>query len=1169
MAFTHLHLHTEFSLLDGACRIKQLVKRLKKLNMDSCAITDHGNMYGAINFYKACKEEKIKAIIGCEVYICKDMGDKSPENRETSHLILLCETNEGYKNLMKLVSAAFIDGYYYKPRIDYELLKQHSKGLIALSACLSGDLPKLLLADRYEKAKCYAQDMQNIFGKDNYFIELMNHGILEEKEILPKLLKLSDETGIPTVCTNDCHYLEKKDAEAQEILMCIQTGKKLEDNDRMRMTTNEFYVKSEAEMLECFPNLEDSINRTHEIAERCNVDFDFSKIHLPRYEIKSDETAYDMLTRLCFEGFNERYPDKNPEALERLKYELSVIEQMGYVDYFLIVWDFIKFARQNEIMVGPGRGSAAGSIVAFCLYITQVDPIKHKLLFERFLNPERITMPDIDVDFCYERRQEVIDYVAQKYGQDHVSQIITFGTMAARGVIRDVGRVLNYGYQEVDKIAKLVPNELGITIEKALEISKELQSLYEADSKIKKLIDTSLLLEGMPRHSGTHAAGVLITNKPAVEYVPLQKNEGVVTTQFPMGDIESLGLLKMDFLGLRTLTVIRDALKLIEKQGLKIKQEDIPLDDSSVYSMISEGDTLGVFQLEGSGMRSFLSSMKPSCFEDVVAAISLYRPGPMDSIPKYIHGKEDKKNISYITPKLAPILDVTYGCMVYQEQVMQIVRDLAGYSYGQSDLVRRAMAKKKHDVMEKERVNFIYGAAKNGIDTDIANKIFDEMTSFASYAFNKSHAAGYCYLSVQTAWLKKHYPHEFFAATLSSMMGNTAKISSYIHYCKKTGIKVLAPHINNSDGKFTIDTINGEKCIRFGMLAIKGLGEKIAEQIVAERTKNGPFKSIYDFVDRIDSTVINKRCLESLIYSGCLDSLGANRNQLLMIYEKLLQNKSKNTKNANQNQLSLFDVLEEDNNAENEDYPNVSELNFRKLLSFEKAMTGLYMSGHPLDSYSDILNRLPMNIADIKELEELPDFGQRHDGKNVSIGAIISKVNIRTTSKKEQMASLVIEDLSSEIEAVVFNKTFNRLSDMLYEDNIVIVSGKISVQDEKPISIIVNNILPLNDESLKLCSSNGAVDNKKTTPIKNDTNKNLPISELAKIATSKVLLTINSNQLEYFNDFLAFQNGNIPVYFKLKDVSRILLAPKEKWLNSLDILDKIEIDNVEVEIKNE
>ncbi len=1138
MAFAHLHLHTEYSLLDGACRIKPLMQRLKSLGMDACAMTDHGVMYGAIDFFQACKESDIHPVIGCEVYVCPNMDEKGTYAREYSHLILLCENNTGYRNLTKLVSEGYTRGFYYKPRIDYELLKQHSEGLIALTACLSGDLPRLLLEGRYEDAKKYALTMRETFGENNFFIEIMDHGIREEKEVLPKLIQLSRETGIPLVATNDCHYLEKEDAAAQEVLMCIQTGKTLDDEYRMRMETQELYVKSEAEMLRLFPGLEDAVHITQDIAKRCNVTFDFHTIHLPAFPISSGDTSDGMLRRLCEQGFAERYPENPPEARARLEYELKTISSMGYIDYFLIVWDFIKYAKDNGIMVGPGRGSSAGSIVAYCLDITMADPLKYNLLFERFLNPERITMPDIDVDFCFERRQEVIDYVAEKYGADHVSQIITFGTMAARGVIRDVGRVLGYSYQEVDIIAKMVPMELGITLEKALRINPEFQASKDNDPRVDKLVSTALLLEGMPRHAGTHAAGVLITKEPVLHYVPLQKNDEVITTQFPMGDIEKLGLLKMDFLGLRTLTVIRDTLDLIKHQGIHMKPEDIPMDDPATYEMISSGDTDGVFQLEGSGMRNFLTAMKPKVFEDIIAAISLYRPGPMESIPRYIAGKHDPSSIRYITPELAPILDVTYGCIVYQEQVMQIVRDLAGYSYGRSDLVRRAMSKKKHDVMARERHNFVYGlpeegvpgAVAKGIKAEAAEQIFDEMTSFASYAFNKSHAAAYGIVSVQTAWLKKHYPAEYMAAVMSSMIGNASKIAGYIHYCRKAGIPLLPPSINQSVGKFSVILENGKKCIRFGLSAVKGIGEKAVESIVREREEHGPFISIFDFCNRLNSEYVNKRCVESLIKSGSFDGLGGNRNQCSQVYEQVMDANNQRKRNNIKGQVSLFESAAPlRQQVVRETYPNTPEYPWHELLAMEKEVTGVYISGHPLDEYADALEKLTCNTASIQELSELEDHGLSEDGKSVQMGGLVSALRPKATRKGGMMAFLTLEDLTGQIECLLFPQVYERFSHMLKQDAAVKLTGKLSVREDEDTKLLVDTIEKLNYEAPKQPGND---------------------MEQARNAETKVYIRLHRNDMPQCERILKKMPGNVPVYLNLPEEGITLLSPRDWWCDN-------------------
>lgn len=1021
MSFTHLHLHTEYSLLDGACRIPKLVERIKALGMTSCAITDHGVMYGCIDFYSAMKDAGIKPIIGCEVYVCRDRLDKSAANREYSHLILLCENNTGYQNLMKLVSEGFLTGYYYRPRIDYNLIRQHSEGLICLSACLSGDLPKLLLQGRYDDAEAYVREMQDIFGEKNFYVEIMDHGIREEKIVMPRLISLAREMNVPLVATNDCHYLEEKDADAQEVLLCIQTGKTLDDANRMRMDTRQLYVKSEDEMRTLFAACPDAVDRTQEIADRCNVEFEFGVTRLPHYPVPEGETALSMLTRLTHEGLRERYPDakETDEPWQRLNYELNVISSMGYVDYFLIVWDFIRYAKSQGIMVGPGRGSGAGSIVAYSLGITMLDPLKYQLLFERFLNPERVTMPDIDVDFCYERRQEVIDYVARKYGADHVSQIITFGTLQAKGCIRDVGRVLGMSYQDTDAVAKAIPFDLGMTLEKALTLSPLLKTMYDEQPEVHRLIDTAMTLEGMPRHASTHAAGVLITGKPVMEYVPLQRNDEVITTQYPMGTIERLGLLKMDFLGLRTLTVIRDTLDMLREQGIDMKPEDIPRDDPAVYEMISAGDTDGVFQLEGGGMRTFLTNMKPSCFEDIIAAISLYRPGPMESIPRYIQGKQNPSSIHYETEKLRPILDVTYGCMVYQEQVMQIVRDLAGYSYGRSDLVRRAMAKKKHKVMAQEREYFIHGklnddgtidvpgCVRNGVPEEVASHLYDEMTAFASYAFNKSHAAAYAVVCIETAWLKRYHPVPFMAAILNSVYGNPAKIAAYIQYCRSRGIAILPPDVNRSQWKFTVAKApDGQLGILFGLGAVKTVGQGAVDAIIRER-KNGAYRDIFDFCRRIDTSECNKRVVESLIKAGAFDGMGGNRPQLMAVFESAMDANSSLRKQTVDGQISLFDMafggapLVQENHT----LPNLPDYPLRQRLALEKEIAGVYITGHPLDDYRDVLGKLPFSTADLDGLEEREDRGLSLDGQIVDMGGILTEVKGKATKKARTWAS--------------------------------------------------------------------------------------------------------------------------------------------------------------------
>ena len=1137
MAFAHLHLHTEYSLLDGACRIKKLPALIKELGMDACAITDHGVLYGVVDFYTACQDAGVHPVIGCEMYLCPNMDEKVYANREYSHLILLCENNTGYQNLMYLCSEAFTRGFYYKPRIDYKLLREHSDGLICLTACLSGDLPKLLLDGRIAEAEKYTREMAALFGPDHFYIEIMDHGISEEKRLLPRIIDMSERTGIPLVATNDCHYMRREDAETQEVLMCIQTGKTLDDENRMRMDTDQLYVKSEDEMLALFPGHADAVQRAHDIAMRCNVTFDFNTVHLPHFPVPEGETSDTLLRKLVEEGFAKRYAADDPVARERLEYEIGMITQMGYVDYFLIVWDFVKFAKDAGIMVGPGRGSGAASIVAYCLNITQLDPIKYNLTFERFLNPERVSMPDIDMDFCYERRQEVINYVAHKYGQDHVCQIITFGTMAARGVIRDVGRVLGYTYAETDQIAKQVPMDLGMTLEKALTLSTELRAGYENDPRIKRLIDISLKLEGMPRHASTHAAGVLITGEPAVHFVPLQTNEDVVTTQFPMGIIGKLGLLKMDFLGLRTLTVIRDTLDLMRSQGVNMKPEDIPMDDPAIYQMISQGDTDGVFQLEGGGMRTFLTNMQPENFEDIIAAISLYRPGPMESIPRYIAGKRDPASVHYETPQLAPILDVTYGCMVYQEQVMQIVRDLAGYSYGRSDLVRRAMAKKKKDVMAAERKNFVYGSEKEhvpgavnrGVPAAVAEHIFDEMTAFASYAFNKAHAACYAVVAVQTGWLKYYYPAEFMAAMMNSVVGNAAKVAAYIQYCRKKEIPVLPPHVNFSDRKFTVETNKeGVKCVRMGMSGVKNVGNSAVDAIVQERRLSGPYRDVFEFCRRIDSEAVNKRAVESLIMAGCFDHMGATRLQCMRVFDQALEANSAKRRQNVVGQISLFDMGQPTADLAIEDtYPDVGEYPYKQLLSMEKEMTGVYVSGHPLDEYRKELEALEINTAWVAELKERPDAGIDEDGRQVVMGGILTALRPKATKKGAMMGFITLEDLTGQIECLLFPRIFERYNKLLELDMPVLLTGHLSVREEEDTKLLVDVVEPL----VQL-------------PPPEE-----PMSDIerAKRSPVKLYLRMQRSQMDEVKEVLQRQPGKVPVYMNFPDEGITLLAPRDWW----------------------
>ena len=1173
MSFTHLHLHTEYSLLDGACRIPKLVERIKALGMTSCAITDHGVMYGCIDFYSAMKDAGIKPIIGCEVYVCRDRLDKSAANREYSHLILLCENNTGYQNLMKLVSEGFLTGYYYRPRIDYNLIRQHSEGLICLSACLSGDLPKLLLQGRYDDAEAYVREMQDIFGEKNFYVEIMDHGIREEKIVMPRLISLAREMNVPLVATNDCHYLEEKDADAQEVLLCIQTSKTLDDANRMRMDTRQLYVKSEDEMRTLFAACPDAVDRTQEIADRCNVEFEFGVTRLPHYPVPEGETALSMLTRLTHEGLRERYPDakETDEPWTRLNYELNVITSMGYVDYFLIVWDFIRYAKSQGIMVGPGRGSGAGSIVAYSLGITMLDPLKYQLLFERFLNPERVTMPDIDVDFCYERRQEVIDYVACKYGADHVSQIITFGTLQAKGCIRDVGRVLGMSYQDTDAVAKAIPFDLGMTLEKALTLSPLLKTMYDEQPEVHRLIDTAMTLEGMPRHASTHAAGVLITGKPVMEYVPLQRNDEVITTQYPMGTIERLGLLKMDFLGLRTLTVIRDTLDMLREQGIDMKPEDIPRDDPAVYEMISAGDTDGVFQLEGGGMRTFLTNMKPTCFEDIIAAISLYRPGPMESIPRYIQGKQNPSSIHYETEKLRPILDVTYGCMVYQEQVMQIVRDLAGYSYGRSDLVRRAMAKKKHKVMAQEREYFIHGklnddgtidvpgCVRNGVPEEVASHLYDEMTAFASYAFNKSHAAAYAVVCIETAWLKRYHPVPFMAAILNSVYGNPAKIAAYIQYCRSRSIAILPPDVNRSQWKFTVAKApDGQLGILFGLGAVKTVGQGAVDAIIRER-KHGAYRDIFDFCRRIDTSECNKRVVESLIKAGAFDGMGGNRPQLMAVFESAMDANSSLRKQTVDGQISLFDMafggapLVQENHT----LPNLPDYPLRQRLALEKEIAGVYITGHPLDDYRDVLGKLPFSTADLDGLEEREDRGLSLDGQIVDMGGILTEVKGKATKKGAYMGFITLEDLTGQIECLVFPKVYERYQGMMAVDDLVVLHGRLSIREEEAPKLLVEKLIPLeawHPEESAPAAPMGQSTARPVPPPKRHTSEapKLTDAQAAAKAPRKLYLRLNRPQMDAASSTLSLYPGSVPVYLHLPAEKMTLLAPKTGWCDASD-----------------
>lgn len=1080
--FVHLHVHTEYSLLDGFSRVKNLVARAKELNMSAVAITDHGCMFGAIDFFKVAKAEGIKPIIGCEVYTApRSMRDKDPNyDKSQGHLILLAKDMQGYQNLIKLVSEAYVQGFYYKPRVDIDEISKYSEGIIALSACLAGDVSQALMNRNYEKAKSIALRYKDIFGEDNYYIEIQDHNLPEQKEVNSELIKLSKEIGVGLVATNDVHYVRKEDSKIHDILMCIQMGKTVNDPARMRFGSDEFYLKSRQEMESVFPDVQEALDNTVKIAQRCNVEFDFNTIHLPKYDVPSGYTPNEYLRMLCFKGLKERYENPSKEILDRLEYELSVIEKMGYVEYFLITWDFINFARENSIMVGPGRGSAAGSIVSYTLYITDIDPIKYSLLFERFLNPERISMPDIDIDFCYERREEVIDYVKRKYGDDHVAQIITFGTMGAKAAIRDVGRVLDVSYNKVDNIAKEIPFALGMTIDKALDTNPNLKKLYEEDGETKEIIDVSRKIEGMLRHASTHAAGVVISKKPIDEYVPLYKHQDAITTQFTMTTLEELGLLKMDFLGLRTLTVIRDALDLIEKNhNVKINFSTMEYDDPKVYELLTSGNTLGVFQLESAGMRSFMKQLKPDNFEDIVAGISLYRPGPMDSIPNYINNKNNPDHVEYLHEKLKPIMEVTYGCLVYQEQVMQVVRDLGGYSYGRSDLVRRAMGKKKMDVMEKERQYFIHGkfddngeleiegCVRNGVPEDIGNKIFDDMIDFAKYAFNKSHAAAYGVLAYETAYLKAHYPVEFMAALITSVMGNTDKVVEYIRECNNLKIDVLKPDINKSFTKFSVE----HNSIRFGLAAVKNVGVNVLNNIIAERKAGGEFKDFNEFCKRLDSKDSNKRIIESLIKCGAFDEMGDNRASLLLGYEKLLESISMDRKKNLAGQVSLFDGFGMDESMSNDiqnmyTLPKVNELEEKERLYLEKEVLGMYVSGHPLSQYKEELKKnTTINNADLNDLKDDYVSYLNLNEKEVVMGGIIVNKTIRTTKRNDLMAIIELEDLYGVIEVIVFPQVLQKYNTIIQEDKIIYVEGRLSIKEDENAKLIAREIRDMSTES--------------------------------------------------------------------------------------------------------
>lgn len=1078
MSFAHLHVHTEYSLLDGSNKIKEYVNRVKELGMTAAAITDHGVMFGVIDFYKAANAAGINPILGCEVYVAPNSRfDREATHGEDRyyHLVLLAENNQGYQNLMKIVSKGFVEGYYYKPRVDMEVLEQYHEGIIALSACLAGEVQRYLVRGLYEEAKEVALRYERCFGKGNFFLELQDHGIPEQKTVNTQLLRMSQETGIELVATNDVHYTNAEDWEAHDVLLCLQTGKKLSDENRMRYEGGQYYVKSEEEMKALFPYALQALENTQKIADRCHVEIEFGVTKLPHFDVPQGYDSWTYLNKLCHEGLVRRYPDNHEELLPKLDYELSVIQKMGYVDYFLIVWDFINYARTNGIPVGPGRGSAAGSLVSYTTGITNIDPIRYGLLFERFLNPERVTMPDIDIDFCYERRGEVIDYVVEKYGKDCVTQIVTFGTLAARGVIRDVGRVMDLPYNFCDTIAKNIPNELNITIEKALVMNPELRAMYESDETVRNLIDMSKRLEGLPRHTSMHAAGVVISQKAMDEYVPLSRaSDGTITTQFVMTTIEELGLLKMDFLGLRTLTVIKDAVDLVEKNhGIKIDVDNIDYDDKKVLDSIGTGKCNGIFQLESAGMKNFMKELKPQSLEDVIAGISLYRPGPMDFIPKYIKGKNEKDSISYVCKELEPILEPTYGCIVYQEQVMQIVQNLAGYTMGQADNIRRAMSKKKQYVIDAERQNFVYGNEEqgikgciaNGISEQAANQIYDSMVDFAKYAFNKSHAAAYAVVSYQTAYLKYYYPVEFMAALMTSVIDNPRKVAEYIYTCRQMGIKVLPPDINEGDGRFAATT----EGIRYGLYAIKSIGRPVVDLIIEERENNGRFQTLQSFLERVSGREVNKRTVENLIKAGACDSLDGNRQQMMLVYNALLDNLNSEKKKSMAGQMTLFDLVsDEEKKAYEVQYPDVGEYSKEIKLGFEKEVLGIYLSGHPLEEYEEKWRKNISAVTTDFLIEEESGEVKVKDNQLATIGGMITERTIKYTKNNKTMAFLTVEDLFGTVEVIVFPRDYEKYHHLLNEDEKVFIRGRANVEEDKNGKLICESIYSFDDTKREL-----------------------------------------------------------------------------------------------------
>ncbi len=1172
--FVHLHLHSEYSLLDGACRIKQLVERAKELGQDAVAITDHGVMYGAIDFYKEAKANGIKPIIGCEVYVAPRTRFDKVNGLDNSpyHLVLLCENETGYQNLIKLVSRSFTEGFYFKPRIDRDILKEHSEGLIALSACLAGEVPRALKRNDYEQAKQAAQFYLDVFGKDHYFIELQNHGIRDQQKIIPDLVRLSRELGVGLVATNDCHYLKKEDSSTQKILICIQTNHTLEEDNGMEFETEEFYMKSRQGMYdamrECIGDesvIEEALDNTVKIAERCKVEFVFGHHILPRFEVPDKKDNVTFFREKCYEGFYRNYgPNPPKEYQERLEYELSVIERMGYVDYYLIVWDFIDYAKQHKIPVGPGRGSGAGSIAAYCIGITGIDPMKYNLLFERFLNPERVSMPDFDIDFCYERREEVIEYVIRKYGKERVAQIITFGTMAARGGIRDVGRVLGMDYQQVDKVAKAIPMELHMTIAKALERSPDLKIMYESDPQVKELIDQASKIEGMPRHASTHAAGVVIARDAVEKYVPLAKNDEAIVTQYTMTTLEELGLLKMDFLGLRNLTVISDAEKMIRRQEPDFDIEKISLTDSKTFEMMSKGQAKGVFQFESGGMRQVLIQLKPESVEDLIAVISLYRPGPMDSIPKYIRNRHNPQEITYKTPQLKEILDVTYGCIVYQEQVMQICRKLAGYSYGRADLVRRAMSKKKHDVMEKERQNFIWGAKKedgsvecvgcvaNGISEQIANEIFDEMSSFASYAFNKSHAAAYAMVAYRTAYLKAHYPKEYMAALLTSILDNTDKMLGYLKECDALKIKILPPDINRSRTGFIVE----DGCIRFGFLGVKNLGKGVMEALVKERDENGPFADLDDLCERMYGQDLNRRAIESLIKCGALDSFGHNRREMLEGYSALISDIDNRYKNNLEGQMNLFDVPELAPTRQSFTLPHLEEFPPEIMLSMEKEVTGLYVSGHPLAQYHNVARQLKtVELEELGSDEEtdsvmMQSRGKYRDGDTVKVLCIVTGKRTKIVKQRGYMAFVTLEDTSGSMEMLVFPQTYEQYRYLIEENRVLYIEGRLSIREDEETKLVCRKVADPRDLLEKTEESVSAPTLAAAEPQKKQQSAEPKIHQKSGKRPGLYLRVPSKESREFIKSeqYLDIFEGEMPVYFFFQDSGKLVCTPQRMWI---------------------